>query len=219
MSVEKPIQTDETLTTEQRNPALERFLWTLLIVILVGVSGVAAWKLWSARQTQSSPAAQVVVLPPSGPLGVVSDFSLVDQNGNAVTLGDLKGKVWVANFFWTHCPGKCPMMTQRMGTLQSALPQGADARLVSITVDPKSDSPEVLKEYAQRFGAKDERWLFLTGDLQAIIRLAREGFHLNATENPNDHELRLVLVDRDARIRGYFDLDEESVAKLRRQLN
>ena len=203
---------------EQRNPALERVLWAFLILILLGVSSVTLWKIATGHPAKPPIAPSVATPSPDGGYGEVPEFSLTDQNGNTVTLADLKGKVWVADFFFTHCSGKCQMMTMRMATLQSALPPGDDGRLVSITVDPSRDSPEVLASWAKQFGSKDDRWLFLTGDLRDIIRFAREGFHLSVTEDPTEHAVRLVLVDRAARIRGYFDLDEESVAKLRRQL-
>src|SRR5262245_7549105 len=110
-------------------------------------------------------------------------------------------------------------MNMKLRQIHRALPDGAPARLVSITVDPDNDSPEVLAEYAKSFRARDDRWMFLTGDKQAIIHLARDGFKLPATEDPNVHSLRLVLVDRGGRIRGYFDsTDDESLASLQQRM-
>lgn len=219
MSDEKPILDESQPTLGPRNLVLERFLWGLLIAILVGVCGASVFRLRSVGRGEARAVWQPVEPSPSDGYGSVPDFSLIDQTGKTVTPAELKGQVWVADFFFTHCPGRCPLMTKRMGTLQSALPEGGDARLVSITVDPERDSPEVLAEYAEQFGAKDDRWLFLTGDKKAIIELAREGFHLPASEDPNDHSLRLALVDRAGRIRGYFDsMDDESLAELRQRL-
>jgi protein SCO1/2 len=202
--------------------AVERFLWVFLIVILAGVGGGSAWKLWTMRAAAShapSPGG-----PPGGipmvtdPPKPVPDFSLVDQTGKAVTLADLKGKVWVADFFFTRCPAQCPRMNKQMGRLQKAIPDG-DAMLVSITVDPDRDSPEVLAEYAERFGASDGRWLFLTGDKQIIRHFANEGFYLPVGDNPNDHSLRLVLVDRRGRIRGYYDsMSDEALEELQQRM-
>ncbi len=204
-----------------RRPALERALVGLLLVVL---SGLGAAGIWAARatlqgrRTQPPPASGVLVMSDAA-ARTVPDFSLVDQQGRAVTRDDLKGQVWVADFFFTHCPAQCPMMTERMAKLQRVLPQGAPVKLVSITVDPEQDSPEVLAEYAKKYGAEEGRWIFLTGDKQAIIRLANEGFLLPAGDNPNDHSLRLTLVDRSGRIRGYYDSsDDRSVAELQRRL-
>ena len=202
-----------------RNPMLELVLLAALFCIVAGVSVAVTWKIRSIRSRR--PIATPVVTPasPDNEPTYVPDFSLIDKNGKPVTLADLKGQVWVANFFFTSCPAQCPAMNMRMGQIQRALPDGAAAKLVSITVDPDNDSPEVLADYAKTFHAKDDRWLFLTGDKQAIIRLAKEGFKLPAGENPNDHSLRLALVDRDGRIRGYFNsTDEQSVAQLQEQL-
>ena len=203
----------------QRNPMLELFLMAVLFCIVASVSIAVTWKLRSVRAKKPQPAP--IMAPPS--LGdtprIVPNFSLIDKDGKSVALDDLKGQVWVANFFFTSCSAQCPMMNTRMAQIQRALPEGAAAKLVSITVDPEKDSPEVLAEYAKTFHAKDGRWLFLTGDKQAIIRLAREGFMLPAGDNPNDHSLRLALVDRDGRIRGYFNsTDDDSVAQLQQEL-
>ena len=201
------------------NRVLELFLLAFLFCIVAGVSVVVTWKLRSFRT--SKPQAGSVVIPPSPDQfpTFVPDFSLIDQRGQSVTLAYLRGQVWVANFFFTSCPAQCPAMNLRMGQIQRALPDGAAAKLVSITVDPEKDSPEVLAEYAATFSGKDERWLFLTGDKEAIIRLAIEGFKLSAGDDPNIHSTKLVLVDGDRRIRGYYNsTDEKSVAELQKKL-
>jgi len=200
----------------------ERFLWAALIAILVGLAGLCVVLM---RRTSNGPA----TAPSSGDAAVplstelpprpLPAFSLVDHTGRDVTLADLKGRVWVADFFFTSCPGKCPMVTMRMAELQKAIPADAAVKLVSITVDPDRDKPEVLADYAKQFGAQDGRWLFLTGDKQTIISLCTEGFLLPATNDPNDHSLRLTLVDADGRIRGYFEGgDEPSVSRLQREI-
>ena len=220
MSEEKQTVVEHQPAPPNRNPTLELFLLAVLFCIVAGVSVAATWKIRSIRA--SKPTLAVVVTPasPNDLPTYVPEFSLIDINSKPVTLADLKGQVWVANFFFTSCPAQCPAMNLRMGQIQRALPDGAAAKLVSITVDPDNDSPEVLAEHAKTFHAKDDRWLILTGDKQAIIRLAKEGFKLPAGENPNDHSLRLALVDRDGRIRGYYNsTDEKSVAELQEQLN
>ena len=117
--------------------------------------------------------------------GVLPDFSLIERSGRRVTLADLRGKVWVADFIYTHCTDTCPLQSAEMARLQSDLSAEADARLVSISVDPAQDTPEVLAEYATRFGADRERWLFLTGQKRAIYTLAQKGFMLSV-EDPGE---------------------------------
>ena len=141
------------------------------------------------------------------------DFSLTDQTEKTVTLADLKGKVWVADFIFTNCGGTCPMMTDKMRKLQEGLP--AEIRLVSITVDPNRDTPKALAAYAAEHGATRERWLFLTGDKQSLYDLCVKGFKLPLDESggtaagPIAHSTRFVLVDRQGEIRGYYSGTEE----------
>ena len=148
----------------------------------------------------------------------VPDFSLTDHRGRTVTRADLAGKVWVADFIFTNCAGTCPMMTGKMRKLQEALP--GEIQLVSFTVDPDRDTPQVLSDYAKQHGAGD-RWLFLTGGKDALYELSKDGFKLavddaNGTEaEPIVHSTRFVLVDRAGRIRGYYSgMEEEALQKL-----
>ena len=172
--------------------------------------------------------------------GRVPDFSLVERSGRTVTLSELQGKVWVANFFYTECTETCPLQAAHMARLQADMATEQDVRLVSITLDPEHDTPEVLSEYAGRFRAQPGRWLFLTGPKPAIYQLAVEGFRLgavdsrepalrtasawahpfpNADRKPLIHSSRFALVDRQARIRGYYPgNDEGSLDRLRRNL-
>jgi len=141
------------------------------------------------------------------------DFSLTDQTEKTVTLADLKGKVWVADFIFTNCGGTCPMMTDKMRRLQEALP--AEIRMVSITVDPGRDTPKALAAYAAEHGATRERWLFLSGDKQSLYDLCVKGFKLPLDESggtaaePIAHSTRFVLVDKGGEIRGYYNGTEE----------
>jgi len=158
---------------------------------------------------------------PSQPLpnlGQVGAFALVDQSGAAVSAETLRGKVWVAAFFFTRCPTICPRITRRMRALQVAGSQGEHApTLVSFSVDPDNDTPQVLLEYAQRYGADLRSWSFLTGDLEVVKRTVVGGFKLAldgkadpAAENGGIiHGSHLVLVDRTLAIRGYYRTDDE----------
>src|SRR5206468_11373309 len=121
----------------------------------------------------------------------------------------LAGKPWIADLIFTHCAGPCPVMTGKMASLQKAL-ASSDVRLVSISVDPKNDTPAVLKEYAQKFGADESRWLFLTGDEQAAYDVAR-GLLLPAdpakADAPIIHSTKFVLIDAAGKIRKYYSSD------------
>ena len=197
--------------------ALRRgLIWTLLVVALVAV--VTATAIDRLRRPEPPP-----VFDP------VPAFSLTNRDGRAVRLQDLKGRPWIADFVFTRCPASCPMMTARMAKLNRELPDDLDVRLVSVSVDPEHDTPEVLQRYAQSYQAPD-RWLFLTGGKDEIYRLSRQGFKLGIDippppapgappSEPILHSTRFVLVDGQGRIRGYYDgFDEESMKKLVRDL-
>src|SRR5262245_26693611 len=108
----------------------------------------------------------------------VPDFALIERSGQSVTRADLHGKVWIASLIFTRCVEECPLVSNHMARLQTTFAAEPDVRLVSITVDPAYDTPEVLTHYAQSFAAQPQRWLFLTGDKTTIYRLVREGFRL-----------------------------------------
>jgi len=108
----------------------------------------------------------------------VPDFALIERSGQSVARADLLGKVWIASVIFTRCVEECPLVSSHMARLQDVFTAEPDVRLVSITVDPAYDTPEVLTRYAQSFAAQPQRWLFLTGDKAMIYRLVREGFRL-----------------------------------------
>jgi cytochrome oxidase Cu insertion factor (SCO1/SenC/PrrC family) len=118
-------------------------------------------------------------------LWAVPDFALIERSGQAMTRADLLGKVWIASVIFTRCVDECPVISNHMARLQEALAAEPDVRLVSITVDPAYDTPEVLTRYAQSFAAQPQRWFFLTGDKASIYRLVREGFRLGLVD-PNE---------------------------------
>ncbi len=151
----------------------------LVLAALAGIVGTAVWTWQGSRPGRG---AQDRPLEGLRILGTVPDFSLIERGGLRVSLADLRGKVWIANFIYTHCTDTCPLQSAQLGRLQEELKPEPDVRLVSITVDPEQDTLEVLSEYATRFGADRERWLFLTGDKRAIYALAVEGFRLGVAD-------------------------------------
>ncbi|MCC7193652.1 MAG: SCO family protein [Phycisphaeraceae bacterium] len=153
-------------------------------------------------------------------LGVVPAFRLVERAGGVYASTELAGKVWVADFIFTRCAGTCPRMTQELSNLQtqlSTLPRWKEIRLVSFTVDPTNDTPDVLRDYADSYKADRRQWIFLTGSRQDLWKLTKEGFKLPVgedTENlqmPITHSSRFALVDQQGRIRGYYDAFDANV--------
>jgi cytochrome oxidase Cu insertion factor (SCO1/SenC/PrrC family) len=176
------VQNSKELLVDQaqgRDRRLARgLLWALLGGVLAVIIGLGVLGL----QGQTPRYAAENDLPP---VGTVPAFTLHERSGRAVSKEDLLGKVWVTDFIFTRCVDECPLVSQRMARLQAAFATQADFRLVSITVDPAHDTPEVLTRYAANFGADTRRWLFLTGDKTAIYRLVRWGFRLGLVD-PND---------------------------------
>ncbi len=148
-------------------------------------------------------------------LFAVPDANLVDEGGRPVSLGTLKGSVVVYDFIFTSCTGVCPIMTNNMRALTAKVAKDAPVRFVSISVDPARDTPQVLAAYAKRV-RNDDRWTFLTGDRDAIVRLSVDGFKLAAGDPvPGGeallHSSRFVVVDKEGMIRGYYDAADGAV--------
>lgn len=139
----------------------------------------------------------------------VPPFTLTAQDGRAFhSSAELKDKVWVADFFFTTCNGPCPRMTALMKRVQEATKEFPDVQLVSFTVDPQTDTPAVLSEYAQRFKYNPARWHFLTGDPATLRAIGDDTFHLGGI-GP-EHGTRFALVDRKGRIRAYYETSDSS---------
>ena len=162
-------------------------LWGAVILLAAGAAGLAAWA--GFRYLRAGPSGRLETSAPSqgeleklGVYGRVPDFELTERSGKRITLSGFLGKVWIANFFYTECTDTCPLQSAHMAQLQADLTD-PDIRLVSISVDPEHDTPEVLSEYATRFRADPDRWLFLTGRRDAIYRLASEGFRLGVVDS------------------------------------
>jgi len=163
-------------------------------------------------------------------LGTVPPFALTAQDGKSFSSDALKGKVWVVDFFFTTCNGPCPRMSSQMRRLQNALLKRTgnlgSVRLLSITVDPKHDTPPVLLEYSGYFRADPRLWSFLTGPEESIRKLSVDTFHVNTAVDRLEHSTRFILVDGKARIRGYYEstdatmLDQltDDIGKLRKEV-
>jgi protein SCO1/2 len=147
--------------------------------------------------------------------GAIPEFKLTAQNGDAFNSASLRGKIWVADFMFTTCPGPCPRMTSQMHRIQEATWKMHDVKLVSFTVDPDRDTPQKLSLYAAEHHASPERWCFLTGSRQTLNHLGLDVFKLNRVDGALQHSTRFVLIDRASHIRGYYETsDADSIPKL-----
>lgn len=147
-------------------------------------------------------------------------FSFVNQDSTPFTDADVRGKVYVADFFFTSCPSICPKMKKEMLRIYNKYPEVKDLMFLSFSIDPARDSVARLKAYSQKLGISDsERWNMLTGNKDSIYALAGS-FLVSAAEDPDApgghvHSGNFILVDREGRIRGYYDgTSAESVDKL-----
>ncbi len=137
----------------------------------------------------------------------LSRFELIERSGETVTSEDLLGQPYIVSFFFSTCPSICIQQNQKLKELQDAF-AGEGVRFVAISVDPENDTPERLREYAARFGADQEQWLFMTGDLTYIRRIGAEIYR-----QPVDkkfHSERFVLVDPKGEIEGFYSWPEKA---------
>jgi protein SCO1/2 len=180
-----------------------------------------------ARRMQSCPTKQTLVaflavtlagcmMPGHLPVdALVPDFTLTDQTGATFDSRVLHGRVWIADFMFTNCGGPCPRMSAQMHQVQSALAAENDVRLVSLTVDPARDTPEVLARYAERYQAKPGVWFFLTGARETLQHLDKDVFMLGDVDSTLQHSTRFVLVDRKSHLRGFYLTSEpDSIDRL-----
>lgn len=154
-------------------------------------------------------------------LGELPEFALTGVTVDGASPLDkraLRGRVWIADFVFTRCPGPCPILSANMAGLQKRLPDSVG--LLSFTVDPDHDSPELLTLYARKLSADPQRWFFVAGEKSALLRLFRDGFKLAVADDPSApgmiaHSTKFVLIDRRGVIRGYYDgEDPESIRRL-----
>jgi len=154
----------------------------------------------------------------------IGAFSFANQYGDSIKLSDVKGKVFVAEYFFTTCGTICPIMNFQMKRVQTAYKQEQNLKILSFTVDPEIDTVSQMKRYADSHGAIKGKWHFLTGNKSALYKLARTSFFVlkpSETENAGDagsdfiHTNNFVLVDQDLCIRGYYDgTSQKAVDKL-----
>lgn len=188
---------------------LRRHIWVLSLA--AGVLTLTALR-WSGRLRH-------VPDPPEVMFTLPSDYALVDHQGRPFGPETLRGKVWVAGFVFTSCPSSCPAITKAMGDLRERFDRySVDVEMVSFTVDPEHDTPQVLAEYLASTGVESERWRFVTGEPAAVRELIGQGFRLGVGNREADeqgvayditHSEKLVLVDGEGGVRGVYSISDE----------
>ncbi|MCS7298247.1 MAG: SCO family protein [Bacteroidia bacterium] len=204
-----------------------------LIALLIFLLPFLVWALLSTGKTHYKR------LPILGPYEVprpgdtvwhtLPPFSLLSQDSLAFTLDSLKGRIHIANYFFTRCPGICPRLSQSMARLQAFLKDKPyRIRLVSYTIDPLHDTPSILRQYGQQYGADFARWTFVTGAETTLYRLAVKGYLIPVDRTGDTtkgelgyiHSDMLILVDPTLRIRGFYSgIDSTQVQKLMDDIN
>jgi len=153
-------------------------------------------------------------------IGSIPEFEFIDSEGQSVNLNTLKGKVWVADFIFTTCTMACPIMTGNMNTIHKKYKKNDDLRLVSISVYPEYDTPEVLKEYASQYDANTDKWHFLTGKEATVKNVIKNGFKIGDYEDIIFHSEKFALVDKNGMIRSYYNgMKTEDMDKLKKDIN
>ena len=151
--------------------------------------------------------------------GSVPDFEFTDSNGETITREDMEGKVWVADFIFTTCTMACPIMTGNMNLIHKSFKDDNNVRIISISVYPEYDTPEVLKEYASRYNANTDRWHFLTGPEESVKNIIKTGFKIGDYEDIILHSEKFALVDVRGNIRGYYSgMKTEDMSKLKKDI-
>ncbi len=221
----------------QRN---DERVFAIIAVVMCFVLGVGFCTLlfvmnYKGQQSDVSanslPDSKPEFIPPDHPRKLV-DFSLTDASGRAVTRSDLDGKILVVDFLFTSCSLTCPVVNGQMERVQQQTTNQPDVKLVSITVDPRDDTPAVLQKYGNSFGADTNRWLFLTGKKTELYDLIGKSFLAQDANDPFgnmpgnfSHTERIAVMDAHGNLRGYFDgLNQntasaviEEIAKLRNE--
>ncbi len=154
----------------------------------------------------------------------IPNFAFVDQNGDTVRNADFDGKIYVVDFFFTHCPTICPKVTAQMLRVYEQFKDSSEVRLLAHSIDPKRDSVGRLHDYAEKLGVKAPKWQFVTGERDSIYSIADDYFSI-AKEDPKspggfDHSGRLILVDKKRRVRSFCDgTDAEDVSRFMKDIS
>ena len=192
--------------TSPAHPAVEWGRWAVSLGGL-GLVSLALWFGWVAGQRSAPSLGQ----PPDRARNLIP-FALTERSGRTVQSAELNGQICVVSFVYTSCGLTCLQVTRNLARFQSLVQDQPDVRIMSLSVDPVSDTPSVLSKFAHQFGAQPEQWWFLTGDAKALSHLIEESFLQRSPRMNNDPmpggflgTTRVALVDRHGQVRGFFD--------------
>lgn len=182
----------------------------IAVIILILIMGTIA--MFIVGQAEQSRAELPV-------LAEIGEFTFIDQDGEPFTNEDLMGQVSVVAFMFTRCPSACPVMAGYLDEIYDVYKDVPQVQIVSISVDPDYDDPEIVKEYLQGRGVDNDGWVYLVGPMEDVVQVCEGQFLLPAEDLPGGHSSKFVLVDHEGRIRGYYDgMDRASVDVLRTHL-
>lgn len=191
----------------KNNRRSEEKLFLAIVSVLAAIAAIGSWFAATALTHRDS----LRVIAPDQPRQLI-DFSLTDSTGRTVTRAEMDGKVLAVSFLFTSCSLTCPEVSKRMAEIQRRTADAPDVRLLSLTVDPRSDTPPVLAKWGERFGADTNRWLMLSGSKAALHDLIGTSFLATETNNPflsmpgnftgTD---RIAVVDKRGNLRAFFD--------------
>jgi protein SCO1/2 len=204
---------------QRKQESSERLFVIIAVVMCLLLGSGFCALLFVLNYRGQPPAAAYDTLPDSKPILIepdharsLVDFALTDSGGHPVTRADLDGKILVVDFLFTSCSTTCPAVNTQMAQIQQLTTNQSDVKLVSITVDPRDDTPDVLEKYGQRFGAETNRWVFLTGQKAVLYGLIGQSFLGQDLNDPFafmpgnfSHPERIAVMDSQGHLRGYFD--------------
>lgn len=179
----------------------KQYIFLLSVMTCSALIVMIALQFLQNLQAKTTPGSSPDAIPV---LGSITDFSLTAATGQPFHSADMTGKIWVADFIFTSCAGICPVMTRAMAELQETFSQNDNVQFVSISVDPTTDTPEVLTQYAQRHNADPAQWHFLTGEIDSIRSISTEIFKVGSLDDPINHSPRFILIDGAGNIRGFY---------------
>jgi protein SCO1/2 len=204
------------MNTGSSSKTLQWAAWGILFAVIVAIFALFAHQRLTTAKSK---------LPV---ISILRDFTLTNQNSAAVTLTDLRGKVWIADIIFTRCPGPCRRMTKDMARLQDLWPKEAPVRLLTFTTDPTNDTPAVLKRYSAEFKADPERWTFLTGPKKEIVDVVVGGLKLTTLDKEESqresvddlfiHSTIFVIVDKRGQVRATLESDNDEVLTRTKQI-
>jgi protein SCO1/2 len=205
--------------------------WLLFFLLALGIPVIAMGVLqWYKTNASALPYyGENYTIQPTSPYFTVPVYSFINQDSLPITNQFTDGKIWIAHYFYTTCPSICPKMIAGVTDIQKEYSENENVRIVSFTVNPETDTPKKLKEYAIYKKIDSKQWQLATGEKKLLYRFARKGLSIVASDGdggPDDfiHSEKLVLIDQQNHIRGYYDGTEpkdiqQLIKDIRRLLN